>query len=310
MQKSLFDGLKDLFFLPVRVQLFNGGSLECINSLWMEEIMADIQVDVRLSGIWQMTSTVIRCGSSCLVVDPGYFPRELADLAGLVPQGANVEAVFFTHSHWDHVVGHGIFPGVPVYSSAVLARSVATGGDLAAEAMQKAREYDSQWYVERPWGYAWPVDVRGIDDGGWFNIGDLDLETFSAPGHAPDCMALRAENWLLVGDYLSPCEIPFVDHLADYRRTLQRLMTLIAGGIDYVIPGHGPVLTAETARGIGREDLRYLDALGRCAERNDPAAAQTIALPRAADVVGMRRHHLENCRQAGLTIPSGGSSVG
>ena len=45
--------------------------------------MTDIHVDVKLSGIWQMTSTVIRCGSSCLVVDPGYFPRELADLAGL-----------------------------------------------------------------------------------------------------------------------------------------------------------------------------------------------------------------------------------
>ena len=48
--------------------------------------MAEIQVDVKLSGIWQMTSTVIRSGSSCLVVDPGYFPRELADLVGLVPK--------------------------------------------------------------------------------------------------------------------------------------------------------------------------------------------------------------------------------
>ncbi|HWR92529.1 MAG TPA: MBL fold metallo-hydrolase [Desulfobacterales bacterium] len=266
--------------------------------------MAEFQVDVRLSGIWQMTSTVVRSGASCLAVDPGYFPREMADLAGLIPKRAKVEAVCFTHSHWDHVVGHGIFPGVPVFMSAVLARSVREGGVLASEAVKKAREYDSQWYVERPWGYGWPADVRGLDDGGWFNVGDLDVEAFLIPGHAPDCMALRAENWLMAGDYLSPCEIPFVDDHAAYRRTLQRLMTLIASGVDHVIPGHGPVLSAEDARRIGREDLRYLDAIARCAERNDAAAADAIALPRAANVVGMRGHHLDNCRKAGLVIRS------
>jgi len=262
--------------------------------------MAEFQVDVRLSGIWQMTSTVVRSGASCLAVDPGYFPREMADLTGLIPKRAKVEAVCFTHSHWDHVVGHRIFPGVPVFMSAVLARSVREGGVLASEAVKKAREYDSQWYVERPWGYGWPADVRGLDDGGWFNVGDLDVEAFLIPGHAPDCMALRAENWLMAGDYLSPCEIPFVDDHAAYRRTLQRLMTLIASGIEHVIPGHGPVLSAEDARRIGREDLRYLDAIARCAERNDPSAAEAITLPRAANVVGMRGHHLDNCRKAGL----------
>jgi glyoxylase-like metal-dependent hydrolase (beta-lactamase superfamily II) len=270
----------------------------------MEDMMTDIQVDVRLSGIWQMASTVVRNGGSCLVVDPGYFPRELAELAGLVPRKAKVEATFLTHSHWDHVVGHGVFPGVPVYTSKVLARSVATQGDLAIEAMQKAKEHDSQWYVERPWGYGWPADVRGLDDDGWFNIGDLDVEAFLVPGHAPDCMALRAENWLLAGDYLSPCEIPFVDDHEAYRHTLQRLMTLVASGIDHVIPGHGPVLSVEDARRIGRQDLRYLDAIARCAEANDAAAAEAIPLPRAENVVGMRGHHLDNCRKAGLVIRS------
>ena len=264
--------------------------------------MADVHVDVRLSGIWQMTSTVVRCGSSCLVVDPGYFPRELADLAGLIPKAAKVEALFFTHSHWDHVVGHGIFPSVPVYTSSVLARSVREGGVLATKAINKAREYDSQWYVERPWGYSWPADVRGLDDGGWFNIGDLDIEGFLVPGHAPDGMAIRVENHLLVGDYLSPCEIPFVDHLPDYRRTLQRLMTIITSGVDHVIPGHGPMLSADEARRIGREDLRYLNEIARCAEANDAAAAKTISLPRAAGVYGMANHHLENCRKAGLAV--------
>jgi len=267
----------------------------------------DLHIDVMFSGIWQMTSTVIVSGRSCLVVDPGYFPRELADIAARIPKRATVEALCFTHSHWDHVVGHGIFPAVPVYTSSVLACSVAEGGELAAKGMAKAREYDSQWYVERPWGYTWPPDLRGLDDGGWFNVGDLDIEAFLIPGHAPDCMAIRAENHLLVGDYLSPCEIPFVDNLADYRRTLKRLLALIAPAIDTVIPGHGPVLSAADARRIAREDLRYLDGIARCAERNDTAAALNLSLPRAAEVAGMRDHHTENCRKAGLvTAPASG----
>jgi len=262
--------------------------------------MAQIQVDVRLSVIWQMTSTVIRSGDSCLVVDPGYFPREIADLAQFIPKRLKVEALLFTHSHWDHVVGHGIFPGVPVYTSSVLARSILEKGELATEAMRKAKEYDSQWYVDRPWGYGWPEEVRGLDDGGWFNIGDLDIEAFLIPGHAPDGMAIRAENWLFVGDYLSPCEIPFVDNLTDYRRTLKRLITLIGSGIDNVIPGHGPPLSADEACRIGREDVRYLDAIARCAERSDSTTARQILLPRAAGVFGMANHHLDNCRKAGL----------
>jgi glyoxylase-like metal-dependent hydrolase (beta-lactamase superfamily II) len=263
----------------------------------------DLHVDVIFSGIWQMTSTVIVSGRSCLVVDPGFFPRELADIAARIPKRATLEALCFTHSHWDHVVGHGIFPAVPVYTSSVLARSVAEGGELAVNGMAKAREFDSRWYVERPWGYAWPQDLRGLDDGGGFNVGDLDIEAFLIPGHAPDCMAIRAENHLLVGDYLSPCEIPFVDNLADYRLSLKRLLILISSAIDTVIPGHGPALSAADARRIAREDLRYLDRIARCAERNDTAAAQNLSLPRAADVAGMRDHHTENCRNAGLTPP-------
>jgi hydroxyacylglutathione hydrolase len=261
--------------------------------------VTNLHVEVFFSGIWQMTSTVLMSGRNCLVVDPGYFPRELADIAAHIPQQAAVEALCFTHSHWDHVAGHGIFPAVPVYTSSVLACSVAEGGELAVNGMAKAQEFDSQWYVARPWGYRWPEDLRGLDDGGWFNVGDLDIEAFLLPGHAPDCMAIRAENHLLVGDYLSPCEIPFVDNLADYRRTLKRLLTLIPSAIDTVIPGHGPALSAADACRIAREDLGYLDRIARLAERGDTAALN-VSLPRAADVAGMRDHHAENCLKAGL----------
>ena len=269
--------------------------------------MSETRLDVVTSCIWQMTSTVIRSNRSCLVVDPGFFPREIADLSRLISKEASVEALFFTHSHWDHVVGHGMFPGVPVYASSVLTRSVAERGELATKAMVKAREFDSRWYVERPWGYGWPNDLCGLDDQGRFNIGDLEIEAFLIPGHTPDGMAIRAGKWLLVGDYLSPCEIPFVDNLTDYRHTLQRLQSFLATGVETVVPGHGLPLSIEDARRIAREDLRYLDSIARCAERNDSAAALNLPFPRAGNVVGMRERHGENCAKAGLPVTLTGS---
>jgi len=265
--------------------------------------VSELQVTVRQSGIWQMTSTILRSGGSCLVIDPGYFPRELQELARLVPRRAAVEALAFTHGHWDHVVGHGMFPGVPVYASAMLVRAIAEQGESAREAMVKARGFDGQWYVERPWGYDWPWVLRGLDDEGWFNVGDLDVQALMLPGHAPDCMGLKAQNHLLVGDYLSPCEIPFVHNAADYHRTLRRLLIVIDAGTDVIVPGHGPVLPAAEARRIATEDLRYLEALLRCAQAGDPEAALAIPLPRAADAPGMRDHHLANCRAAGVSVP-------
>lgn len=265
------------------------------------------RVEVARSMIWQMTSTIVRCGRSTLIVDPGVFPAEVEAIRRRVPSGAGVEALFFTHAHWDHVVGHFAFPGVPVYASTLLVRSVADSGELSRTALEEARRHDGRWYVERPGGYHWPQDLRGLEDGFLFNVGDLDLEVLGLPGHAPDALGLRVEETLIAGDYLSPLEIPFVDDLAAYRRTLQRLLALLSSGIERVIPGHGPELSSAAARRIAQEDLAYLDRLARCRAEGDAAAALRIPLPRAAGIPGMAGHHRENCRRAGLLIPPGGS---
>jgi glyoxylase-like metal-dependent hydrolase (beta-lactamase superfamily II) len=76
------------------------------------------------------------------------------------------------------------------------------------------------------------------------------------------------EDVLLVGDYLSLCEIPFVEDAAAYRDTLTRLLALLPT-VREVIPGHGPRLTRAEAIVIGRADLDYL---ARLLEARDEAA--------------------------------------
>src|SRR5262245_25142928 len=102
-------------------------------------------IDVRTSGIWQTTSTVIAASGACLVVDPAYFPRELDELAVLARSRGEVRAVVFTHGHWDHVVGWQTFPAAQVWSSPSLARAIASGAEIAARNLTDARTFDARW---------------------------------------------------------------------------------------------------------------------------------------------------------------------
>jgi glyoxylase-like metal-dependent hydrolase (beta-lactamase superfamily II) len=257
--------------------------------------------DVLTSGIWQTNTTLIASEESCLVVDPAYFPRELDAIAARAGELGRTHAVAFTHGHWDHVMGHAALPGAPVWLSATLAQAIAGGDPRAGKLLDDAREFDSRWYVPRPAGHRWPAAPIALADGEARPLGALELRVLHIPGHSVDDLALlvRGLELLLVGDYLSPCEIPFVDDAAAYRATLVRLQGVL-GEVRHVIPGHGPRLTAAEASAIARADLEYIEALLDAGRRGDVAGARAIALPRAAEVVGMRDHHLDNCRKVGL----------
>jgi glyoxylase-like metal-dependent hydrolase (beta-lactamase superfamily II) len=248
-----------------------------------------VRIDVLTSGIWQTTSTIVSHGGACIVIDPAYFPRELDAIAARVGELGRGEAVVFTHGHWDHVMGHRVCPDAPVYISRVLHASIAAGEPRAAKYLEDAREFDSRWYVPRPEGHRWPEHRRAVGEG-TLEVAGLELRACELPGHSPDGLGLVLEDVLLVGDYLSPCEIPFVEDAVAYRATLGRLLELVRS-VREVIPGHGPRLSRDEAAAIARADIEYLD---RLLDAKDAAAAAEIALPRAADVVGMREHHREN----------------
>lgn len=264
----------------------------------------ETRVELFTSGIWQMSSLVVLKGGACVVVDAGYFPREMEALSTFLAGRARVEALAFTHAHWDHVLGPFAFPDAPVLCSEVLARWIAEDAAPARACLEEAARYDSQWYVQRPAPYRWPSRIRGLADGETLTLGGIALQAHLLPGHTADGLALEVEEAraLLVGDHLSPCEIPFIDDAAAYGATLRRLLGLLDAGIEEVFPGHGPRLTREQARRIAEEDLRYVEALLDFAARGDASGALALPLPRAQEVFGMREHHLGNCAKVGLAV--------
>ena len=128
-------------------------------------------------------------------------------------------------------------------------------GDTTAERLQREpgaaqrelRDFDDEFYVQRPAPLSLG-QVQALPLPGRLDLGSgdeaLELELHPAEGHTSDGTAFfaRARGLLVVGDYLSQLEIPWLNPpgtLAEYRATLARLTPLVEAA-EVVVPGHGP----------------------------------------------------------------------
>ena len=261
--------------------------------------MIDIQI---ASQIRQMISTIIVSGDHILLIDPGYLPKELAEIAAIASSRGEVEVVALTHGHFEHVMGHSIFPEITIWISEALAREIEGEGKFARESLENARQFDMRRKIQRRGSYQWPSHFHRLSDGEQLLIGDITVEALSLPGHSFDSMGLfLEENGLLVaGDYLSPLEIPHIENFPDYYRTLHRLISLLDGGVTEVIPGHGWKISDVEAREIAKDDLSYLYQMMFFRDSGDFGAMRHMLLPRSSDEAKMRKQHVENCRVLGV----------
>ena len=153
------------------------------------------------------------------------------------------------------------------------------------EAQRALRQYDDEFYVSRPAPLALG-QVQALPVPGHVELGERELELHPAEGHTEDGMAIfdREQGLLIVGDYLSDVEIPWIHGaLADYRATLARLAPLVDEATT-VVPGHGAPNDRETTLRLLDEDVDYLDALERGEQK----------LPEGRDTKAQRGIHAEN----------------
>ena len=146
--------------------------------------------------------------------------------AGFEPDG-----LLATHADFDHLLGRIAFPGMTL---GLCESSVERLHRSPGEAQRALRQYDDEFYVIRPTPLALG-QVQGLPVPGSVEIGDRELELHPAEGHTDDGMAIfdREQGLLMVGDYLSDVEIPWIHgSLADYRATLARLSPLVERGDD------------------------------------------------------------------------------
>ncbi|MEJ7893919.1 MAG: MBL fold metallo-hydrolase [Solirubrobacteraceae bacterium] len=227
----------------------------------VEAVHADVVVVT--SRIFQTTCTLVRRGEEAFCIDSPILPDELELLPTVAEQSSfSVVAVIATHQDWDHLLGRLAFAEAPLGVAASTADALDTDPGAVHRGL---RAFDDENYVVRsgPLGLGTP---QRLPVPGRLGLGDAELDLHPVRGHTPDGMAIGVP-WarvLIVGDHLSPVEIPMVsdehDAIDAYLATLDLLEPLVAEA-ETVIPGHGGALDSERALAILREDREYLRAL-------------------------------------------------
>ena len=229
----------------------------------MQAVGLHPDVIVVVSRAYATAAVLVRGGpSEAFLIDSPVFPDELEALAALAAQaGFPVVGLLATHADWDHLLGSYAFPEAP------LGAAESTAARLIGEpgaAQRELRDFDEELYVARPRPLSLP-GAQQLPVPGHVDVGERSLELHPTEGHTVDGMALWAP-WagvLIVGDYLSPVEIPMLSasgSASAYLATLDRLEPLVEQA-EHVVPGHGGPIDGERAAAILREDRAYLEAL-------------------------------------------------
>ena len=247
------------------------------------------------SRAWATSAVLVRSGGEAFCIDSPIYPDELEILPAIAEQaGFNVVGVLATHADWDHVLGRYAFGEAPLgVAETTAARLISEPG----RAQGKLRDFDEEWYVERPGPLSLP-GAQQLPVPGFIDVGERSLELQPADGHTADGMAIWVP-WarvLVAGDYLSPVEIPMLSpggSAAAYLATLARLEPLVEQA-DHVVPGHGGPIDGARALAILREDRAYLEALREL--------GADAPLPLARRTKTQRRIHAANAAHGSVRV--------
>ncbi len=244
----------------------------------------DTQIWAGHSSIWSTTHTILGREMG-VVVDSPVTPGELAALA----TRTRPALVVTTHADWDHLLGPMAFPGA----------------DLAIEhrtATRLTREFTTIADEMHVWDNANHTLERQLPD--WSSaqvvVAPATLQSpcgaltlYSTPGHTEDGIAIEIADSgvVIVGDYISPCEIPQIGPTTGGAHYLAALTTIdrLINQAEWIIPGHGWPLTATQARVILHEDREYVRAV---------LAGDDPRLPRCADDDSQQLTHQRNLAAA------------
>ena len=212
------------------------------------------------SRVYATGCVLVRSGGEAFCIDSPVFPDELEILPAMAAQAEfNVVGLLATHADWDHLLGRYAFPEAPLgCAESSSARLINEPG----VAQRRLREFDEEFYVERPGPLSLGASQR-LPVPGRIEVGAQELEMLPADGHTSDGMAIWIP-WarvLVCGDYLSPVEIPMAGFSVDaYLATLARLEPWVEEA-EWVVPGHGGPIDGTRAAAILREDRAYLEGL-------------------------------------------------
>lgn len=201
------------------------------------------KITVFESVLYETTSTIIKSKEAIIIVDPNWLPREVLKIREYVNQiiGSKKLYLILTHSDFDHIIGVGAFPEAIIIASEKLKLNPDKEQTIA-----EIKTFDQKFYLSRPYKVEYPkVNITITENETHLQLGDLECIFYLSPGHTEDGLFfyIPTLNTIVVGDYLSNIEFPFItSSYRDYLETIHRMEeVMLANQIELLIPGHGQV---------------------------------------------------------------------
>ncbi|MCP9235855.1 MBL fold metallo-hydrolase [Lewinella sp. JB7] len=260
------------------------------------------------SALMRTVTSLVVGDEYLLLVDPNWLPQEVDYIhfeTEALREGRECY-LLFTHSDYDHIIGYGKFPEFMTIASAAFVHN-----QQREDTLEQIRAFDDDYYLTRDYPINYPPIVHPIGgDARELTIGEDHYVFYQSPGHNADGLLTfnRSRGILIVGDYLSNVEFPFIYHsLPDYHATLDKLARIVAEeDVKVLVTGHGDHTSdREEMRHRIAESRAYLNRLERSVRRNEIFDAAELTerygFPRL-----MRKYHeanLELVRQSAADLP-------
>ncbi len=185
---------------------------------------------------------IVEDSGNAVLIDAGPPAEEILNALGR--EGASLELVLLTHTHFDHAAG------LPELTEHLDVRALAHEEDISI--------LSDFW----PLNMGPPPDLEPLD--GIVKVGSLSIEPIHTPGHTPGsvCYYVRELGAVFTGDTLFKGNIGRTDFKhGDPKRMRESLLKLMElPPSTAVLPGHGEPTTIGAERVNLEEYLGWLEA--------------------------------------------------
>ena len=220
------------------------------------------------SSLFRTTSTLIIGKEYLLLVDPNWLPNEVDFIYQYAhPYFKNRKCyLLFTHSDYDHIIGAARFPEFTTIGSYHLSIN-----PDQASILTQIRDFDDQYYIKRNYPIEYPnIDLILSKREESRQLGAAEYIFYQAPGHNKDGLIClnKTQGILIMGDYLSNVEFPFVyESFRQYKHTLNIIERIIQSDVvNIYISGHGDISTKSSEMLVRLSSARqYIEELENAA---------------------------------------------
>ncbi|MHC4561896.1 MAG: MBL fold metallo-hydrolase [Planctomycetota bacterium] len=201
-----------------------------------------LMIDAFVTGPLMVSTYVLRCDGQCCVVDPGSMGRD-ALIDALSDWGADVDQIWLTHGHGDHIAG--VVPLKQMFPAATVTCSAVDAPLLNDPRANLSAAFGLSVTAPAPDSLVQPHQTLSIGPSQWTVLDTAGHTAGGVSFYCPDEAVVLTGDALFAGS-IGRTDIPGGD-LPTLITNIERALLSLPGQTR-VLPGHGGATTIEAER--------------------------------------------------------------